>query len=393
MAVASVATGGAAAIEFTLAAIARAALASAVAKVVANKLAKGDRFDIAGADGAQAFVTGAVDGVLNVVAPMAGKAALEQTVAAAARASAPKAFGRFAGGVAKQMTEGALVGGVGGAVDSATRDSTWADGFDAGVTKALTAALTGAAMGAGTAVLPPAMQALVTAYGGFEQLESAVDAMETPTMQVTEGTIDLDAAKAKAPPHLKVQRNYGSDYEEFAMDMIAQNRLKEVPPMLALVSGQYESNNGIDAFGFTFEGGTLRMSIFEMKWRDLPEVKKGAKAPPKAPEVRLKEMTTKGRIQTDYEWTMICIDEFMTSRTVGALEAKNKLRMLLPRLLGEPGARWTNAELRTFLISRVSTTRRFVVVPPWADLKVLLKQRIAMYRRGQGGFKVVKTGP
>ncbi len=388
--VATVASGGAAAPELVLAGLARAAMASAIAKVVANKLVKGDRFDVIGADGAQAFISGAVDGVLNAVAPLAAEAAMEKTAAALARAAAPKSFGAFAAGTGKKMTEGALSGGVSSAVDAATRDATWAQGFDAGMKDVLVKGLTGVATGGAAAAAPGALSALITAYGSIEALEAAVEALPEPAAAYSEGQIDLRKAAAQAPRGLAVQRNFGAEYEEMVVDQLMTSRFQGLPTMLAVVTGQYESNNGIDAMGFAYEDGILKMYVFEMKWKNLPE----GGVPQR--QVKLTPTSTKGKVQTDYEWAMICIDEFIASRTVGALTAKNQLRMQLPRLLGEtPGARWTNEELRTYLRSKINVTemRRVVAIPPWADARKLYQQLIALRRRGQGGYKVIRTGP
>ncbi|HEY1488668.1 MAG TPA: hypothetical protein VGF84_21340, partial [Micromonosporaceae bacterium] len=90
--VATVVTGGAASIELVVGAMARAAVAGALAKVAANKIVRGDRFDVLGAEGAAAFITGAVDGALNAIAPVAGKVGegfaigtIEESAAAAAK--------------------------------------------------------------------------------------------------------------------------------------------------------------------------------------------------------------------------------------------------------------------------------------------------------------------
>jgi hypothetical protein len=142
--------------------------------------------------------------------------------------------------------------------------------------------------------------------------------------------------------------------------------------------------------GFAYEDGILKMYVFEMKWKNIPE-----DGVPQR-QVKLTPTSTKGKVQTDYEWAMVCIDEFIASKNVGALAAKNQLRMQLPRLLGEtPGSRWTNEELRTYLRSKISMTemRRVVAIPPWADARKLYRQLIALRRRGQGGYKVIRTGP
>lgn len=388
--VATVATGGAAAPELVLASLARAAMASAIAKVVANKLVKGDRFDVLGADGAQAFLTGAVDGVLNAVAPLAAEAAMEKTASALARVAAPKSFGAFATGTGKKMTEGALSGGISSAVDAAARDSTWTQGFDTGMKNVIVKGLTGAATGGAAAAAPGVLSGLIAAYGSLEALEAAVEALPEPAATYTEGHIDLVKAAASAPRNLNVQRNFGTEYEEMVVDQLMTSRFQGLPPMLSVVTGQYESNNGIDAMGFAYEGGILKMYVFEMKWKNIPQ-----EGLPQR-QVKLTPTSTKGKVQTDYEWAMICIDEFIASKTVGAQTAKNQLRMQLPRLLGEtPGSRWTNEELRTYLRGKINIDqmRRVVAIPPWADARKLYRQLIALRRRGQGGFKVIRTGP
>lgn len=61
----AVATGGlasGASAAMIAAALAKAAVASAITRVVVTKIARGDRFDIMGADGAIAFGAGAIDG-------------------------------------------------------------------------------------------------------------------------------------------------------------------------------------------------------------------------------------------------------------------------------------------------------------------------------------------
>ena len=78
-------------------------------------------------------------------------------------------------------------------------------------------------------------------------------------------------AAAQAPQGLAVQRNCGAEYEEMVVDQLMTSRFQGLPTMLAVVTGQYESNNGIDAMGFAYEDGILKMYVFEMKWKNLPE--------------------------------------------------------------------------------------------------------------------------
>src|SRR5262249_47120479 len=91
----AVATGGLAAgasAAMIAAALAEAAVARAVTRGGVLKIARGDRFDVFGADGATAFGAGAIDGVMNVVgagaakglvSPLFGTAMREATTAAA----------------------------------------------------------------------------------------------------------------------------------------------------------------------------------------------------------------------------------------------------------------------------------------------------------------------
>ena len=393
--VATVATGGAAAPELVLAGLARAAMASAIATVVGNKLVKGDRFDVLGADGAQAFVAGAVDGVLNAVAPLAAEATMERTAAALARSAAPQSFSAFAAGTGKKMTEGAISGGIAGAVDAATRDTTWAQGFDAGmrniVGSALSGGLTGGVM---NGVVPDILAPLISAYGSLEALEAQVDALPEPTGEIAEARIDLHQRGAPAASGPSVQRNNGSElgfeYEKMVIAQLRANQFQGLPPMLSVLSGQDKSGNGIDAMGFAYDEGVLKLYVFEMKWQYLRT--DGAPQPQRT----LSATKTKGKLQTDFEWMRASIDKFMASETPGARTVKNQLRMQLPSLLGEPrGTRWTNERLQEFLIRRVGvdTVKRVVAIPPWADARKLYKQLINLRRSGQGGYKVIRTGP
>lgn len=386
------AAGMAAAAELTLASAARAAAASAISKVVARKLVMGDRFDVTGADGAAAFVSGAAAGALGAVAPLAGNAAMNRAAEAAARTTANRAFTHFASTTAKRMTEGALAGGMVGAVDAATKDATWANGFEQGLRAVMTTTLASMATGAAMSSLPPALETLITAYGTLEQLEAAVDALDEPTQDMWAVDIDLGEVYDTAPADLKVQRqvNWGFEYEQYAMGLVKQGLAPpRHPPMLLMVSGTYGGNNGIDAMGFAYEGRMLRMYLYEMKWRNLP---KGVGAA--TPEVYLSEPSRKGRMQTDYEWALLCIDEFINSTSAGAQAAKNQMRMRLPALLGEPRhTRWTNKQLRDYLRRRINPRhmQRVIVVPPHVSLKKILKQLINLRRRGQGGFSILKT--
>ncbi|MCV7289206.1 hypothetical protein H7J87_28160 [Mycolicibacterium wolinskyi] len=146
------ATGGAS-VEMAVAAIARAAVASAMAKVVSKKVVMGDRFDVIGDDGAGAFVSGAVDGALNVIAGVvtAGVAtgALKEAATDAARAAAPASFRTFAADTGKKMLENAVTGALSTAVEASVHNETWAQGGDRGLAHILKTSIVNAAIGAG----------------------------------------------------------------------------------------------------------------------------------------------------------------------------------------------------------------------------------------------------
>lgn len=147
------ATGGAATVEFAVAAVARAAVASAMARVVSKKVVMGDRFDVLGSDGAAAFAAGAVDGALNVIAGVAtagvATEALRDAAGEAARAAAPQAFRTFAADTGKKMLENAVTGGLSSAVEGAVHDDTWAQGSERGLAHILRSSIVNAAVGAG----------------------------------------------------------------------------------------------------------------------------------------------------------------------------------------------------------------------------------------------------
>ncbi|QNE18077.1 hypothetical protein F1D05_09495 [Kribbella qitaiheensis] len=398
--VATVMTGGVASVEMALAAVARAAVASAMAKVVANKLARGDRFDVVGADGAHAFVSGAVDGMLNAVAPVvangAATSALTESAGLAARSAAPGAFRQFAATTGPKMVEGAVVGGLSSAVDTATRDQTWAEGFDRGMRKVLTSAVQNALTSGALAGLPAAVQSLAAAYGGLDAFESMINALPEAEAFLEEGTFGLGAAPAAAPP---VQRtgplappNWGSDFEDFATVQIDSNQLGgKVPKMDILVSGQIRSNQGIDRIGFHLdENNELHIYHFEMKWNNAAVQEKG-KPPPSDPRATLTKTKTRGW-QGSEEWSAFAITEFCNGVTPQAAANRDILRAALPKKLGLPkGTIWTPTQLSDYMLANLKKTKRVVVVPDHVNIKKLWMQLIAMTRGDLRKNQIVKA--
>jgi hypothetical protein len=149
-------SGGAATVEMALVQMARAAAASAMAKVVTKKVIMGDRFDVFGADGASAFASGAVDGAMNVIAPNISKGlnpVAQAEAMATSAAAAPKGLPKFLAGLKVSMAEGAASGAMSGGVETITNDRTWAESFDTGLRKVLTSAAGSAVQGAAMAGL------------------------------------------------------------------------------------------------------------------------------------------------------------------------------------------------------------------------------------------------
>ena len=162
-------TGGTAG-PVLLAQLARAAAAMAVAKVLIEKTIRGDRFDIIGADGAVAFATGAVEGVMNVAGGLAARgvagAGLEAVGLSAQQASSSLFRGAARSGLLA-VTEGTIAGGSTSMVDTMARDETWREGIGAGLERVAESTATGAATGGAMAL------SLHTALRGFRALRAA----------------------------------------------------------------------------------------------------------------------------------------------------------------------------------------------------------------------------
>ncbi|GAA0931703.1 hypothetical protein GCM10009554_15790 [Kribbella koreensis] len=167
--IAAVLTGGAAG-PIVAAQLARAAAAMALTRVLSEKVIRGDRFDVLGADGAVAFAAGATDGVMNVLGGVAARGistaaldAMGPTVGALART----AHGTAAVGVLRTSLEGGLSGGASGMVETVAKDETWRQGIQNGVETSIKAAGAGAGQGALVAV-------------GIHTVSSAISAMRLP---------------------------------------------------------------------------------------------------------------------------------------------------------------------------------------------------------------------
>jgi hypothetical protein len=141
------ATGGAAG-PVVMAALLRAAVASAIARVVTEKTLRGDRFDLTGGDGVRAFINGAVDGTMNVV----GAGVARNVMGAVGGAAVREALERGTAGLALRTTASALEGGTGGLaggiVDATTNEDTWRGGVSNGLETVINAGISSAGQGA-----------------------------------------------------------------------------------------------------------------------------------------------------------------------------------------------------------------------------------------------------
>ncbi len=133
--------------------LAQAALVSACARVAAMKVAKGDRFEVFGADGASSFAAGAVDGVFNVFGGAAASKVVDkvfqEAVEGAAKQAGGKAFQSVGRKILTDAVEGGMSAGVGAAVESSSKEETWKGGFVTGIETVVEKTATSAAVGAG----------------------------------------------------------------------------------------------------------------------------------------------------------------------------------------------------------------------------------------------------
>jgi hypothetical protein len=375
------ATGGAG-VEVVVMAMARAAAASAMAKVVSRKVVMGDRFDVVGADGAAAFVSGAVEGALNVVGAGAAKnvggAALEEAATVSARQVGQSGAQSFASTTGAKMAEGAFVGGVQSAVDTAVQDRTWTDGFDKGMRKVLESGVQGAALGAA----PPALATAFAAYSTFEAFTELVNAM--PPGQVTIEKIDVkapDVGVSKLDESVSVQRepNWGKAFEDEIDRQARFGLLEGLPYMTMMLPGAHNHlDNGIDRIGVVINpDGTLAVYHFEMKWRNPP------KPGDPLPKVKLNTPEKLGHVQTGGEWTSNAIELLCNETSKEALMARDAVRGMLARTGGRRGDvnLVSMDEVKTFLRGSL-TARRVVVIPTHVDDRTLMRQIGALVRWG-----------
>jgi Domain of unknown function (DUF4157)/HNH/ENDO VII superfamily nuclease with conserved GHE residues len=133
--------------------LAQAALISACARVAAMKVAKGDRFEMFGADGASSFTAGAVDGIFNVFGGAGASKVVDKlfqkAVTDAVVTTSAKGFQSVGKKILTDAVEGGMSAGVGAAVETSSKEDTWKGGFVKGIEEVVDKAGTSAAMGVG----------------------------------------------------------------------------------------------------------------------------------------------------------------------------------------------------------------------------------------------------
>jgi hypothetical protein len=401
------ATGGVASVEMVMLAAARAAMANAMAKVVSRKLVMGDRFDVIGADGAAAFVTGAVDGMLNVVGPLVGAGiggtALETTAAEAARTAAPQTFKQFASTTGAKMAEGAVTGGMSGTVESMTNDKTWAEGFDRGLRKTLESGVRGAATGAAMNALPPAVAGLVTAGGVMNDLltDQVIDSLPPGEASLERISLRTSEAAASAPTPAKpagapVQGNWGKAYEAYIESLLWRGQLTGVPQMDYVIQAAHNAaDNGIDRIGLVITpDGRIEVYHFEMKWRNPPE-----EGGPKPAELTVPDENSSKKRQTlgtqsGKKWTADAVELLCNSDHPQAIAALDAVVAAMAHASGKPlvGSGITRETAKEFLRKNI-TPHQIVVVPYHVDTTRLWKQLMALMRHGRQIRMVRNSGP
>ena len=144
-------TAGAAG-PLVIGALVRAAVVSAIARVLTDKALKGDRFDLLGGDGARSFGLGAVDGVMAVLGGRGASSLLGKIGGAEVAVALERGTAGFALKTVHTAVEGGMGGGVSSVVDATANEQTWKQGVFEGLGAVINAGLAGTGQGAGMSV-------------------------------------------------------------------------------------------------------------------------------------------------------------------------------------------------------------------------------------------------
>lgn len=155
------------------------AVARGMARVGVQRVTKGSSFDVFGADGANAFAVGAIDGIVEVVAPsvirgLVSKEYQDAMVMQGRKAAEAVWEGQKALHIKTALIEGASTEGFSSMVETVGTDETWRNGLSDGVLTVLEKGAKGGAVAAvGFAGIEIASPYLTKAMAGAQKLLSS----------------------------------------------------------------------------------------------------------------------------------------------------------------------------------------------------------------------------
>lgn len=177
-------------------AILRVAVAGGLAKYATERAMKGARES--GSDSEQAFVAGAVDGVMNVVAPWARAKIVVSNEAIEAAIKAGASGLKLQ--VLASATEGAMSGGVGGVVDSVLKQENWQGTVAEDIARTFDQAAQNAASGAASsAALGLLTHTFTSALGGETDAKAGPHSDDKPGAQHPADETHPESEAAKQP--------------------------------------------------------------------------------------------------------------------------------------------------------------------------------------------------
>jgi hypothetical protein len=184
------------------------------------------------------------------------------------------------------------------------------------------------------------------------------------------------AAAAEEPLFLT-----GADFELHIEKALLQNKIGNIPQMSYVIPGQYTGSGwGIDRIGIVFDEATGKVRVFHL---EMKFVRKGSTFVPSLGKTAVGTQTGKA-------WTEKAINGFLTNTNPTARAAQRRLRAALKAMY--PNESIDNAFMHTFLHARLTRAPVRVVVPHWAEFRVLYKQ-IAALRRAGRWIKLTKFVP
>lgn len=195
--------------------VARAAMANALAKVLATKAIKGDRFELDSNEALVVAESGAVEGAASVLAAPAAMKMISVEYRTAgnsiAKEVAAKHFEQIGPGVLKAAIEGGMSGGASGAFESAARKDAWKDGFIDGFKGVMKDAFKGAATSAAAGSAVEALKLSLFAHDGAHASADAAAGGHPATIPPPSAVNPVSAARVAREMTLSL----GQDWAEW----------------------------------------------------------------------------------------------------------------------------------------------------------------------------------